>query len=113
MIRRLINLINYIKGHSNRKLLAKYAIIGIGTEDKGIRLRLDSPTNHIYLHIGDNCIVFGNFIFESSSGCVTIGNHSVIGRSTFISRSSIEIGDNVNISWGGIFMTMTLIQLIT
>lgn len=97
------NIVNYILGYTNRELVKNFSKIGYGTIDKGIRMRLDVPEHRIYLSIGNNCIVSGTFIFESSSGMVTIGNHSYIGGGTFICRSSIEIGDNVTIAWGGTF----------
>lgn len=55
----------------------------------------------IYLTIGEDCIVGGDFVFESQNGEIFIGNHCYIGRSTFICRSRIEIGNNVTIAWGG------------
>lgn len=64
-------------------------------------LRLDNPEQgKKYLAIGEDCIVSGNFIFESADGEIRIGNHSYIGGSTFISHSRITIGDNVTIAWG-------------
>ena len=95
--------IKYLLGHANRKLLSRYATIGNGTVDRGIALRLDKPEDRKYLLVGSDCIVAGNFIFESSAGQVKIGNHSYVGGGTFISRSSIEIGNNVTIAWGGTF----------
>lgn len=53
-----------------------------------------------YLNIGANCIIGGNFIFESQDGEVIIGEHSYIGDSIFISHSRIEVGSNVTIAWG-------------
>ena len=98
MIRRILN---YILGNKNRKLLSKYATICEGTFNRGIIIRLDNPENRKYLTIGNNCIVSGSFIFESPSGYVNIGNHSYIGGGLFISRSGIDIGNNVTIAWGG------------
>lgn len=64
-------------------------------------LRLDNPIpGKIYLTIGNECIIGGNFIFESTEGVITVGDHSYIGGSTFICRSSIIIGQNVTIAWG-------------
>ena len=100
MIRKFLK---YLLGRANRKLLSKYAVIGDGTVDRGITLRLDKPENRKYLLIGTDSIVAGNFIFESSEGQVRIGNHSYVGGGTFISRSSIEIGNYVTIAWGGTF----------
>lgn len=98
MVRKILK---YIFGRKNRQLLIKYASVGEGVIDRGIKIRLDNPTDRKYLVIGADCIVSGNFVFESSAGIITIGNHSYIGDGTFISRSSIEIGDNVTIAWGG------------
>ena len=100
MIRKCIK---YLLGRANRKLISKYAVIGDGTVNRGIILRLDKPENRKYLSIGTDSIVTGNFIFESSEGQVKIGNHSYVGGGTFISRSSIEIGNYVTIAWGGTF----------
>ena len=61
---------------------------------------LVNPIRRIYLNIGDNCIVKGNFFFESKEGYISIGNNCYIGNSNFISRSKITIGDNVTIAWG-------------
>lgn len=92
-----------ISRFQNKRNIRQFATINNGTIDRGIKLRLDNPVNRIYLSIGKDCIVCGNFIFESSTGMITIGNHSYVGGGSFISRSSIEIGDNVTIAWGGTF----------
>ena len=64
-------------------------------------IRIDNPLkNRIYLEIGDNCIISGSFIFESNDGFIIIGSHTYIGASSFISKSSIQIGNNVTIAWG-------------
>lgn len=71
--------------------------------DNPVKLRLDNPdTTSVkkYLHIGKDCIIHSSFIFESPNGCINIGNHTYIGESTFICRSSINVGDNVTIAWG-------------
>ena len=93
----------YIFGRKDRLLVARYTVIGKGTINKGIKIRLDDPEPRHYLTIGHDCIVAGKFVFESSSGYVKIGNHSYIGDGTFICRSGIEIGNNVTIAWGGTF----------
>lgn len=64
--------------------------------------RFDNPIDgRIYLTIGMDCIVSGSFIFESQEGKITIGKHCYIGGGMYISHSSIEIGNNVTIAWGG------------
>lgn len=65
------------------------------------KIRLDNPDkNKLYLEVGNDCIIGASFIFESPQGKITIGNHSYIGSSTFISRSAITVGSNVTIAWG-------------
>ena len=66
-------------------------------------LRQDIMGEHTRLTIAKDCIIGGIFIFESSKGQVIIGEHTYIGGSTFISRSSITIGSNVTIAWGSTF----------
>lgn len=95
--------VKFLLEYANRKMVSKYATIGGGTINRGITLRLDKPENRKYLSVGSDCIVAGKFVFESSKGQVIIGNHSYIGGGTFISRSSIAIGNNVTIAWGGTF----------
>lgn len=95
--------VKFFLGYANRRLVSKYATIGDGTVNRGITLRLDKPEGRKYLSVGFDCIVAGNFVFESHEGQVIIGNHSYIGGGTFISRSLIEIGNNVTIAWGGTF----------
>lgn len=94
-------LLKILIGRKARRKLQKYAMVGSGTVDRGIQIRLDNPQDRLYLSIGKDCIVSGSFVFESSLGKITIGDHTYIGGGTFISRSSIEIGDNVTIAWGG------------
>lgn len=92
-----------IKNHQRKKVIKRFTLIGKSSIDRGINLRMDVPKNKYYLIVGENSIVSGIFIFESPEGNVKIGNHSYIGGGTFISRASIEIGDNVTIAWGGTF----------
>lgn len=98
----IVKILKKIKAHKQTMLLKKYAVMKCAI-NCGIVMRLDRPVNRKYLYIGNDSIVKGSFIFESSEGNVKIGNHSYIGGGTFISRTSIEIGDNVTIAWGGTF----------
>lgn len=91
-----------LKDRKARKLLSKFSQISERAINRGIRLRLDNPiAERKYLTVGDDSIVNGNFIFESQEGKIEIGRHSYIGGGTYISHSSIIIGDNVTIAWGG------------
>lgn len=82
--------------------LSKFYKVGSDTVlTPSFNIRLDNPIQgKIYLTIRNECIIGGNFIFESTEGLITVGDHSYIGGSTFISRSSIIIGQNVTIAWG-------------
>lgn len=69
---------------------------------RGIYTRFDNPVEgRKYLSIGKDCIISGNYIFESQDGFISIGDHTYIGGGTFISHNRIEIGNNVTIAWGG------------
>lgn len=84
-------------------IIKQHTVIG-NSLCKDIALRLDNPQkDSIYLTVGNDSIVRGNFIFESPSGRVEVGNNTYIGGSTFISHTLIRIGDNVMIAWGCTF----------
>lgn len=96
-------LIDYLHRYKYKKLLIKYASIDKSVINRGIGIRLDNPTNKKYLIIDRDSIICGTFVFESNSGFINIGAHTYIGGGTFISRSSIVIGNNVTIAWGCTF----------
>ena len=52
-----------------------------------------------YVTIKVSGIMRSNFIFESLSGKVSIGQNVHIGGATFISRSAITIEDDVTMAW--------------
>lgn len=93
-----------IKKYKEFKLLRlkRFFEICPSTINRGISLRLDKPKDKVYLSIGSESIIAGDFVFESEDGYISIGNHTYIGGGTFISHSRIEIGNNVTIAWGGI-----------
>lgn len=96
-------IVKSIKNYFGKRIVNKYATIEESVVDRGIYIRLDNPQNKKYLAIGSDCIVSGQFVFESNEGYVKIGEHTYIGGGTFICRSMIEIGNNVTIAWGGTF----------
>lgn len=53
-----------------------------------------------YVTIGGKGIIRANFIFESRTGKVYIGNNVHIGGAAIICRSSITIEDDVTMAWG-------------
>ncbi len=53
----------------------------------------------IYVNIGNDCIITGTAVFETENGKISIGNRTYIGGGQFISRNSIEIGNDVIMAW--------------
>src|SRR5215468_9778686 len=53
-----------------------------------------------YLTVGDGSIVLASIRFEESGGRLAIGDRSFIGKSDLVCYRSIEIGNDVIMSWG-------------
>ena len=53
-----------------------------------------------YLEIGSNCMIEGKFVFETETGMIKVGDRCHIGNGTLISKSRIEIGNDVTMAWG-------------
>jgi acetyltransferase-like isoleucine patch superfamily enzyme len=53
-----------------------------------------------YVTIGEKCLIKSDFIFESQTGNVVIGNNVHIGGATFICRTQVEVKDDVTMAWG-------------
>lgn len=56
-----------------------------------------------YVQIGKDSLVDATLVFETETGRINIGERSVVGGSTFISRSNITIGNDVTIAAGSFF----------
>jgi acetyltransferase-like isoleucine patch superfamily enzyme len=54
----------------------------------------------IFISIGNESIISGDYIIENPNGKISIGDRTFIGGGTFISIQSIEIGNDVMFSWG-------------
>lgn len=76
--------------------LSKQSILG---DAFGIDIR-EPLAGRKYIKIGNNSIVNGNFVFETKSGYVSIGDRVYIGGGSFISKEKITIEDDVIIAWG-------------
>lgn len=50
--------------------------------------------------IGENSMIESSFYFDKENSSIKIGNRTFIGGSKLICAESIEIGDDVLISWG-------------
>lgn len=101
MIGKFISIIRSRQRRSRLGFAMRYIDCGRSEFAETFSLRVDYPkTDKKYLQVGDECIIGGNFIFESQEGVVTIGDGTYIGASSFICRSAINIGCNVTIAWG-------------
>ena len=106
----LNKLINLFRNKSNIKTLKRMAKAGFVSIDRSsivmntFRLEMRNPTKgKEYLLIGKNSIVDGTYIFEKETGHISIGSHTHVGKSTFISIDSISIGNDVTIAWDCLF----------
>lgn len=97
----LSKIIQFFHKRNLDKLKTFYRVTNNTILTRAFNIRLDNPVpDRKYLTIGADCIISGNFIFESREGKITVGDHTYIGSSMFISRSAITIGNNVTIAWG-------------
>ena len=68
---------------------------------ESMRFDFRQPKKRKYVHIGDESVLGCSMIFESEHGEINVGKRTYIsGDTTLISRSLIEIGNDVTISWG-------------
>ena len=105
---RIFTKILYLLGFQVTKLKSEtntvwydYASIGDNTNIQNLHLQIRNPQkDKIYLTVGANSVISGNFIFEIKTGKISIGNRSFIGGGTFICINEIHIGDDVMFAWG-------------
>ena len=111
MIKKLINrLFGKPKSPVRKSNLENYlesGLITVGEESltTGSKMAIrSSAKDRVYITIGNESVIKGNFVIENESGNISIGDRSFIGGGNFISIERIEIGNDVLISWGGTFM---------
>lgn len=76
-------------------------VVGSNNDLAGLNIDIrGEKVNKTYFSIGDNNVIKGTFVFETSDGLIKIGNNTFIGGGTFISVEGIEIGNDVMFSWG-------------
>ena len=99
---KLIDLLKKIRRKRKIKKYENYMNLSKNTiYNDGFFIDLRHPKkDSIYLEIGNNSIINGSFVFETETGKVCIGERCHIGNSTFISKSKIEVGNDVTIAWG-------------
>ncbi len=90
--------LNTIELYKKQNLL----VIGKNTrlENFNISIR-NQKKGHVFMEIGNDCLISGNYIFEIDKGKITIGDRTFIGGNCmFIAIEGIEIGSDVLFSWG-------------
>lgn len=101
MIKQIIKVVKNYQSKSRIQYENEFLIKGNSHLLSEFRLRLTNPTpGKKYLKIGDDSSLECHVTFESPEGEVIIGNRCIIGGSQLISRSKIEIEDDVFIAWG-------------
>ena len=103
MIRRIKNIIKKQRDRRREKAYLPYLREASDSiRLSGFNINAHDPENgRIYVEIGSKSMVSGNYIFETKSGFIKIGERSYVGGGTqLISRSKIIIGDDVSIAWG-------------
>ncbi|MEO6520457.1 MAG: acyltransferase [Mucilaginibacter sp.] len=102
-VKRVLNkAIRVIENAEKDETILKLANIGEGSVLlSGLKLNFSTgKEDREYITIGKKCLIESNFIFETASGYVSIGNNVHIGGATFICRTKIEIHDDVTMAWG-------------
>ena len=101
MISRILKKIKY--KFTARKIPSFLYEIGKGSilQPFGIKIFFSTKReNRLYVKIGEKGIIDADFIFETEKGFIEIGNNVHIGKSTFICRTSITVGNDVTMAWG-------------
>lgn len=82
-------------------ILQKLVKFGQNTDVRNLSIDIrNMDVSKSYCEIGENSIVNGNFVFETGTGKINVGNNTFIGGGTFICIEGIDIGDDVMFSWG-------------
>jgi acetyltransferase-like isoleucine patch superfamily enzyme len=79
--------------------LRRQGAVQVGKSTRLVWRRLNRVAGN-RLTVGDHSIVLANIRFEDSGGVMRIGNRSYIGKSNLVCYRSIDIGDDVIMSWG-------------
>jgi acetyltransferase-like isoleucine patch superfamily enzyme len=94
-MRLILNAIDLILGW--RSWSSGAVSIGQGTTLALRRIRRISGNR---LKVGDKSIINADISFEENGGSITIGSRTFVGRSRLTCYRSINIGDDVIMSWG-------------
>jgi acetyltransferase-like isoleucine patch superfamily enzyme len=95
MLRYLMGLADALLGWKCRR----QGVVQVGQGTKLLWRRINRATGN-RLTIGDQSIVQANIRFEDLGGEIRIGSRTFIGKSDLVCYRSIDIGDDVIMSWG-------------
>lgn len=99
-----MNIIAFLRNIQLKRQLKRYknnVFIDNTSVLDGVILDIRNPkSNYIFLEIGKENFLQGQFVFERDCGHIKVGNNVHIGSGTkVISVNSIEIGNDVTIAW--------------
>lgn len=100
LIKDLFNRVRYKLG--NPPVSKNYYTLGEGTimEPYGIKISFHSNRQErVYVEVGERCILNSQFIFETETGKVKIGNNVQMGGTMIICKSAVTIGNDVTMAW--------------
>lgn len=102
---KVINKLRELKRNIRMKSIQPYIDLSSDSIYRpGFRVDLRNPKKgKKYLVVGSHCVLNGDYIFETESGQIIIGDRVHIGESRFISREEIIIEDDVTIAWDCLF----------
>lgn len=95
----MIALLNKFRNYLSAIRLSRMPGVVISKDSK-VEYRKVALKPGCRLTIGRNSIVEANLIFDKENSFISIGERVFLGASNLISAESIEIGNDVLISWG-------------
>lgn len=105
MIRKLKHILKLLvssRDSSLRKLIES-GMVTIGVRTKADDLKIELRGNYSekgIVSIGNDSLLSGTFVVETSNGRMRVGDRSFIGGGLFVCTDEINIGSDVMFSWG-------------
>lgn len=103
MLQAGLNKLRDLKFRYHLKKVSKFISVKNSHFFNQFRLSLVKPTEKIFVHVGDDCILDCHILFETESGQVKIGDRVYIGNSKLICKTGIEFENDIFVAWGCYF----------